>query len=253
MPDKRKHRGQHPKDHTLFTGAETPKLRRGLEDLTWLLTRGYPEQASLKLVGDRFRLRQRQRMALSRCSCSLEEAAGRRARALAPEALSGQVLYIDGFNLLITIESALSDGFLFEGVDGCYRDLASIHGSYKRVMETEEAIRIVGRGLEQLRVRGAEWLLDRPVSNSGKLLTTLYELANTHGWNWEVNLYDDPDQVLVRQDGIIISSDSLILDQARQWFNLARYLTDRLIPRAGVLPLGAGIYERVSNFFSERS
>jgi len=243
MPDKRKHRGQHPKDYSLFTGTQIPKLRQGLEDLSWLLTRGYPERASLKLVGDRFRLQQRQRMALRRCSCSLEEATGRRRRALSPGDLPGKVLYIDGFNLLIGIESALSDGFIFEGVDGCYRDLASIHGSYKRVMETEEAIRLTGIGLQQLQVAEVEWLLDRPVSNSGKLLTLLYEIAEAQKWNWRVALYDNPDKQLAKQTGVVVSSDSLILDRAKQWFNLGRYLIDRMIPQARVLPLGAGIYE----------
>ena len=246
MPDKRKHRGQHPKDEALFTGEEVSKLERGLEDLCWLLTRKYPERAALKLVGDRFRFQKRQRKALSRCACALQDASTRRRTALLPAEVRGQTLSIDGFNLLITVESALSDGFIFEGVDGCYRDLASIHGSYKRVEETEKAIRIVGEELSHLEVRSVKWLLDRPVSNSGRLLTTLYEIGSVRHWDWNVELVDDPDQVLVKADDIVVTSDSYILNQVPRWFNLGRYIIDRCLDRARILRLGSGIYQRLT-------
>jgi hypothetical protein len=48
--------------------------------------------------------------------------------------LEDETILIDGFNLLITIESALSGGYIFIGVDGGFRDLSSIHWSYKRVI-----------------------------------------------------------------------------------------------------------------------
>ncbi|MGO4710448.1 DUF5616 domain-containing protein, partial [Chryseobacterium sp. 2TAF14] len=33
-------------------------------------------------------------------------------------------IYLDGFNVLILLESLLSDAYIFEGIDGCYRDLS---------------------------------------------------------------------------------------------------------------------------------
>jgi hypothetical protein len=207
-----------------------PRLRRALHDLSWLLSHGYSERASLKLVGDRYRLQQRQRLAVARCAAPEALVALRREQSLGPEALAGRRVVIDGFNLLITLESALSGALLLEGADGCYRDLASIHGTYKRVIETNAAIDLAGRGLRELGVDGARWLLDRPVSNSGRLLTTLYEAAAAHGWNWRVDLLYNPDQELIRDGGIVITSDSAVLNQAASWFNFARYLIDRHLP-----------------------
>jgi hypothetical protein len=73
---------------------------------------------------------------------------------------------VDGFNRLITIEAALSGGALLLCRDGCLRDLASVHGSYRSVQETDEAIRIAGEVLGDLGPAAVSWLRDSPVSNS---------------------------------------------------------------------------------------
>ena len=91
--------------------------------------------------------------------------------------LKGKKLFIDGYNLLITIESALSGGFIFVGRDGCYRDLASVHGTYRRVEETLPAIMTIGKSLMELGVEGVQWYFDAPISNSGRLKVYVHELA----------------------------------------------------------------------------
>lgn len=238
MPDKRRHRGPHPQDAELFADDQLPKLRHAVRDFSWLLSRGYPDRGALKLVGDRYRLKKRQRLAVSRCSCSRQAAESRHHKLLPPATLSGAEVAVDGFNLLITIESALSGGFLFEGVDRCYRDLASIHGSYKRVAETGAAIRLTGDCLAGLGVQRVHWLLDKPVSNSGKLLQLLYEAAAAASWDWEVTLHYNPDQRLIESELPVLTSDSLILDQCARWFNAARFVVDTRLPRSKVVRIG---------------
>lgn len=237
MPDKRKHRGQHPADAQLFAKPQWPKLQQAVRDLSWLLSHGYAEKSAIKLVGDRYRLRERQRKAVVRASCSHQAALHRQANQLDADALRGQLLHIDGFNLLITVESALSDAFLLHGVDGCYRDLASIHGSYKRVTETREAILLVGDALEKMEIRQCLWYFDKPVSNSGRLNQMVQELALEFEWDWLGKLHYNPDKVLKAVEEPIASSDSIVLDKANQWFNLARFIVDHYLPEARVLRL----------------
>jgi len=67
-PDTRRHRGAHPADKELFGPAQLVKLRVAVNELGWLLSRGYNMTSSLKLVGDRHGLRERQRVAVSRCA-----------------------------------------------------------------------------------------------------------------------------------------------------------------------------------------
>ncbi|MDO8540631.1 MAG: DUF434 domain-containing protein [Opitutaceae bacterium] len=129
MPDTRTHRGPHPEDAKLFAPAAVPALRGGYADLCWLLDRGYAMTSALELVGNRFSLRQRQRLALARCACSEEQRRRRAAHELPAGALAGAELWLDGYNLLISLEAALGGGVLLLGRDGCVRDLASLHGT----------------------------------------------------------------------------------------------------------------------------
>ncbi len=237
MPDRRTHRGPHPQDAGLFAPSAWAALRGAVADLSWLLTRGYAETSALKLVGDRFALRERQRIAVMRCACSDEARARRREREVGPEAVAGRPLLIDGYNVLTTIEAALGDGVLLMGRDGCLRDMASMHGSYRKVAETIPAITLLGEVLAGLKPSTVTWYLDSPVSNSGRLKTMIGEHAGRQGWAWSVELVHDPDAVLAAADALIATSDSGILDRCGRWFNLVRHVRTSRLPEAGVVDL----------------
>lgn len=136
MPDSRKHRGPGPQDAQWFGSDAAPVLANAVADLSWLLTRGYAELSSRKLVGDRYRLVERQRTAVLRSASSDAALADRKSREISVDSLRGQPIRIDGFNLILTLESAIGGGIVLGGRDGCYRDLASVHGTYRRVEET---------------------------------------------------------------------------------------------------------------------
>ncbi len=63
--------------------------------------------------------------------------------------LKDQTILLDGFNVLIILETALSGGFVFEGLDGCYRDISSVHGSTETAENTEKALIMIGNTLQQ--------------------------------------------------------------------------------------------------------
>ena len=195
-------------------------LQQAVDDLSWLLTRSYPVAASLKLVGDRFQLRHRQRLVVRRAACSDGSLVDRAARCCSAERLEGASLMIDGFNVLITMESLLSGALIYRCRDGCYRDAGSIHGTYRAVEETERALETLGTVLEAFGVGATTWVLDRPVSNSGRLRTTIEAVARTRGWDWSVVLHNNPDAVLVRASAVVVSSDSAVLDGCARWFNV---------------------------------
>ncbi len=53
-------------------------------------------------------------------------------------------MWVDAFNLITTVEAALAGGVLIKGRDGCLRDMASMHGSYRKVAETIPALHCIG-------------------------------------------------------------------------------------------------------------
>ena len=230
----------------------------------------------MKLVGDRYNLVARQRTAVSRCCCPESQAAGRRQHEVGSEQLPGAVLWLDGYNVLTTIEAALAGGVILTGRDGAYRDMASMHGSYRKVAETRPALKLLGRTLAALGVSDCRWLLDRPVSNSGRLKGIIEELAAARGWPWRVELVPNPDILLADPAmgveaacvrvavppttvGVAVelppqhaelppqqpsppatvaaTADSHVLDRCPAWFNLARETICRHVPSAMVVDL----------------
>jgi hypothetical protein len=234
MPDARKHRGPGPKDPTWFAREARPLLRAAVADLSWLLSRGYAVNSSLKLVGDRYNLVERQRLAVVRSSCSDGALAGRLANRVAIESHRGQPLRIDGFNLVLTLESALGGGVLLGGRDGCLRDLAGVHGTYRRVEETTPALRLAACWLREWGIGPCTWLLDAPVSNSGRLASMIRGTDP----NWNAEVVPDPDILLSQPGAPVATADSVILDRCGSWINLARAIVATGIPDAFIAELG---------------
>ncbi len=232
MPDRRRHRGPHPADRELFAPAALAALRQAAGDLSWLLSRGYSPVAAATLVGDHFRLTVRQRQAVQRAACADAALAWRQAHCVPPGAIAGQELDIDGFNLLMTIEAALGGAVVLVCRDGCCRDLASMHGSYRRVDESLPALTAIGESLAELRAGACRWLFDRPVSNSGRIGQLAAALAEARSWPWRFELCASPDAVLRASPRIVVSADSAVLDGCQRWFNLAAWVLQRAAPGA---------------------
>ena len=193
--------------------------------------------SSLKLVGDRYGLRERQRLAVSRCACSDQDRQRRKEHCVSVEQIQDQPVTIDGFNLIITVEAALSGGPLLIGVDDCIRDLSSVHGSYRSVEETDRAIMMIGDALHRLAPSRVLWLLDRPVSNSGRLAAKLTDLASSNHWPWEVEVIFNPDAAIAASPSIAITSDSLILGRVSRWTDFKSHLLAVEFPHAWTLDL----------------
>ncbi|MBA7692389.1 hypothetical protein ES703_100956 [subsurface metagenome] len=135
----------------------------------------------------------------------------------------------------------MSGGVIFKGRDGCFRDLASIHGTYRKVTETIPAVRLIGEFLGEIGVAKALWLLDSPVSNSGRLKTLIGELARKNNWNWEIELLLSPDAALKKTAAVVASSDSVVLDGCKRWVNLATEIIKKKLASARVIDLsGSG-------------
>ncbi len=241
MGDSRRHRGPHPLDEQLFSPEALPALRDAVNDLSWLRGRGYAEQSAMKLVGDRYQLRQRQRVAARRCACSDAGVQKRASTQLAPSELRGRRLEIDGLNVITTIEVALSGGVLLLGRDGCMRDMASFHGSYRLVQETERAVGMLVEVVGSLDVAEATVYVDRPVSNSGRLAATIRDAAARDEVAIEAQTADRVDELLVASESVVATSDSAILDTCGAWLNLARLVVElhaETLERSWLLDLG---------------
>ncbi len=233
--------GPHPKDEDLFAEAQLPALRLAASELCYLRRRGYAPPSALKLVGDRHQLRQRQRTAILRATSQASGAGDRASRRVPEGGAPPLAVWVDGFNVVITLETALGGGVLVETVDGGLRDLAGIHGSYRTGPSTARAIelvkvRLAARGWSAVPTR---WLLDAPVSNSGRLAARLRERAKQDGLDWTVEVVPDPDVVLAEAaPAVAATGDAVVLDRCGPWIDLGAEAVRSGVPRAWLLDLG---------------
>jgi hypothetical protein len=215
----------------LFDRTQLKRLKPAAEEIVWLLGRGYPLHTAVEVVGNHHQLEARQRLALQRMLCSTDQRQKRIAKSIERTDARGRTLLVDGFNLIITIEVALSGGLVLDCADGTVRDLAGMRGTYHPVDETDIALDLIGKELGALGPAGVRIFLDAPVSNSGRLRARILDWA--HRWTFPVDaeVVPNPDAILART-GNAVSSDSTILDRCSSWLNLGRFIVDRHIPQA---------------------
>jgi hypothetical protein len=98
-------------------------------------------------------------------------------------------------------------------------------------------VQLIGDFLKESSVTDCLWLLDSPVSNSGRLKTLIGKLASENKWNWEIELLPSPDAKLIKTAPVAASSDSVVLDKCKRWVNLARAIIKKKLPKAHVVDL----------------
>ena len=162
-------------------------------------------------------------------------------RRLDPSETAGDRVWLDGYNVLTTVEAALAGAVLLAAADETLRDMASMHGSYRKVAETGPALVLIGETLAEFQPQEVRWFLDKPVSNSGRLKGIIVDVAARHGWPWTVELVADPDPVLAGATEIVATADSVILDGCGRWLNLARYVVEERVADAHVVRIGGGV------------
>jgi hypothetical protein len=137
----------------------------------------------------------------------------------------GSTVNIDGFNTIITLEVALSNSVIIKGMDGTIRDLAALRGNYHIIDKTQVAITMIGEMLEKCKVGKANFYLDAPVSNSGKLQVLILELMSNVSFDIKVENINNVDATLEVLENVI-TTDSVILDHCKSWINLNRRIIE---------------------------
>jgi hypothetical protein len=228
-------RGFLPTDERDFHADKLPHLKNAQKDILYLLERGYPIKNASTFVGNHFMLSERQRLAIVRAT-STTDILSLRSRKQLSEKTIGKKVVIDGLNLIITLEVALSDGILIRCMDQTIRDLAGLRGTYRLIEQTDTAIRMIGEQLKLLGINEAVFYLDSPVSNTGRLRMRILELLSGHPFRVEVELISHVDSLLEQSENVI-TSDAIILNKCGSWYNLGAQLINQRLLLKGIIDL----------------
>jgi hypothetical protein len=237
MSTKNARRGYDPDDEKIFSNENIEKLKIVQEEIQWLLDRGYKMKQVIEFTGNHYLLSSRTRTALQRTTSSMADYEKRKSTMLLLECAKDGCLNIDGFNLIITLEVAMSGSPILLGKDGVYRDLAGLRGTYRLIDKTYDALNLIGKALKELNVPMVKFYLDSPVSNSGRLKSKIYELSEQWGIPVEVELVPNVDVILAGMERIV-TGDSIILDECKSWFNLSRKIIEDYVQDAWLIDLG---------------
>ncbi|TVR59530.1 MAG: DUF434 domain-containing protein [Spirochaetaceae bacterium] len=204
-------------------------LIEAIREYRWLLDRGYPDQPSIKLVGDRRRLTREQRGILYRGVFSAVDSTRRTKRLVIPPApghdgVTGAPpeLLVDGHNVLFTIHNYFMGRPVVLATDGLVRDIG---GTRARLPHTDGFTR-VARALCDAVARftwtSVTILLDEPLPWSREHVTEIARVwaetttaTKNGGVPLTVRTEPSVDTAVARAEtGLIATSDTAVVDRS---------------------------------------
>lgn len=198
------------------------------KDYKYLLNRGFPQKASLDFVSARYRLSQSEKTLLMRCVH--READLEIVRRKLVKEVGGLDLVIDGYNVFLTVASAIEGIPLFICDDGFVRDIRSTYIKDFNSPAIKEAIEKVIKAVEILGVRSVLVVLDKNISWSARHAELL---AQTYGV--PTLTATKADIAVIGSGRVVCSSDFVILLYSEKIYDLAQFVIKNTLPGTNAL------------------
>lgn len=218
-------RGYLPEYEDYFKGNGLNILKEASKDVLFLLNRGYKVKVATMFVQQHYQLSEPQRLALARTLATRNDIELRNLKKLDKEDCKDKEVYIDGFNAIIPMESLLSESPIFECMDDAIRDMANLRVSYHIIDKTSNAIHLLLKKLDELKVKKANIYLDKPISNSGRLKTLIAEIGEQYNVELNIELLNAVDKELYGKENVI-SGDCIVLNECKSWIPLYKWIID---------------------------
>ncbi len=223
----------------IVDGLDEAQLLPAAQDFRFLLGKGYPHQASLTLVGNRYHLSFAARQILLRGVFDPAVAARRRLKLCPVRNLAGQPLALDGHNVVITLEGALRGIPVTAADDGFIRDIGQISHKFRPSPLTEEALRRLSRYLVVHEVESVTFWYDAPMSHSGELAATTRRILQDCQLLGDAQAVPVPEKRLLEFAGVIGSSDTYLIDRSEFVADVAGEII-RQMPQIRIISLAGG-------------
>ena len=155
------------------------------------------------------------------------QASARRAKLVPLETLSGKKILVDGYNVLITVESILGGCSLYLCDDGLLRDIRGVFRSYKPSRITDQALSEIIDLLAQVSPSRVEFLLDQQISMSGSMAAHIREMMSLKGVAGTARTEMGVDYNLKVEKEIIATSDGNVIDMASLVIDIPKEIARR--------------------------
>ena len=191
------------------------------KDLRYLLERGYRRESALRLIVDKYQLLMKQKLLLYRAVYDASTAAKHKEKIVTVDKIKASKLAIDGYNVLITVESGLRGELLILCDDGFIRDISAVHGKYRITSTTERALSMLVKALKELKPANSNFFFDAQVSKSGELASRVRRTLKRSGLNGSAYAVERADVSTLNFGDVVATSDSVLISKAGAVFDLA--------------------------------
>lgn len=202
------------------------KLMEPAIELRYLLSKGYKRRSAITFVSNHHRLSEQERHILARLVFSPETAESRFKKKLTCSKLQGYDIFVDGYNVIISIESALKNELIWFADDGFLRDISGVFNKHRITDTTFMAVDEMLSTFAALNVRSATILLDSQMSNSGRLAALIREKTESSIFKVDAMTSKHVDfdlkeagtyAVIATADSVIINAVSKVVDVTECW------------------------------------
>jgi hypothetical protein len=184
--------------------------------------RRYPKESAIRFVSDHHRLPEEQRFVLSRVVVPSDMAKARRDKIQPMEALYGRALFVDGYNVLISVESLLGGKPVYLCDDGFLRDVQGVFRRYRTSDLTALALDTIFDLLASACLSWAEVFLDQQISMSGKMAEFIRRIMAEHEISGTARTTQYVDHQLKEIEGVIATADGNVIDAATEVVDIPR-------------------------------
>ncbi len=199
------------------------KLAEAAKDYKYLLDRGFSREHSLRFVDDHYILPKEQRLILYRSIHPTSHIDLVYSKTIRDYPLAN-VLYVDFYNVIITIASIIRGQTLYIGNDGFIRDMSGVHGRIRDEEIMSMAITDFKEIIDILSPPKIVVYLESQVSKSGQYMAVIGGILNHMG---EAILTKNVDSTLYNVDGTVATSDSVIHQHAREVIDIPQILASK--------------------------
>ena len=154
-------------------------------------------------------------------------AASRKNKRISVGELGGRTVAIDGYNVLITVESLIVGAPVYLCDDGFLRDTRGIFRRYRSSDQTILALREILSILKGSGVGRAEFLLDQQISRSGELAAKIRDMMVEHDVPGSAKTAKDVDRRLKLANCPVATGDGAIIDLASEVVDLPAEVAKR--------------------------
>lgn len=208
------------------------KIKDAIKDFRFLLNRGYRRSVAIDFVSNHYRLSKQERHLLTRAIFSDDEIKARRKKLTQIGKIKGKHLAVDGYNVIITLESMLQNRPLILCDDGFVRDISAVFGKHKITGTTLRALNKLFKLLSKYPPAEIQFFLDQPVSHSGELAGLIRGYIKKNNLVGEAITTKAVDRAIieaVKKGGIAASSDRSLIEKARSVVNIPNYFAKNVI------------------------